>query len=60
MAVNHDAVQGLSMRCKLIKETIEGSLKGRDESRVPAALSESIRRLIKCVCFTSGSAHLMA
>ena len=37
------------MRCNLIRKSIEGALEGKDESRVPIELSDSILLLQKCV-----------
>jgi hypothetical protein len=44
-AANGDALKELAMHCNLIKESIEGVLKGKDESRVPDELRDSILRL---------------
>jgi hypothetical protein len=42
---NGDELKRLDMRCNLIRKSIEGALEGKDKSRVPIELSDSILRL---------------
>jgi hypothetical protein len=46
-AANEDELKKLDKRCNLIRELIEDALKGKDESRVPVELKDSILRLQK-------------
>ena len=46
-AANEDELKKLDKRCNLIRELIEDALKGKDESRVPVELKDSILQLQK-------------
>lgn len=48
-AANGDELKKLDTRCNLIRKSIEGALKGKDEAQVPIELRESILRLQKYV-----------
>lgn len=48
-AANGDALKDLAMHCNLIKESIEGALRGKDKSQVPDELRDNILRLQKYV-----------